>query len=118
MRGMKLVLRYLAILVAIIITIYVVPGISAADWPTVFIAAAAWAAITLVIRPVLALLTLPITILSLGIFYFILNALLFWAMTLFVPGFVVSGFFPALVGSIVLSILAAIIHTAFRAMDH
>ena len=59
----------------------------------------------MVIKPVLKILTLPITIITFGLFSFVLNALLFWLMALVVPGFAVAGFWAALLGALVLSIL-------------
>ena len=112
---MRLLVRYLCTVVAVILTVYLVPGVSApGGWETVFIVALVWSAISLVIKPVLHILTLPITILTFGLFALILNALLFWLMAAIVPGFVVSGFFPALFGAIVLSILNWLIHAAFK----
>lgn len=108
---MKIVLRYLGTVAAILLTVYIVPGVSVTDgWLTVLLAALVWSVITLLIKPVLTILTLPITILTFGIFSLILNALLFWAMSLIVPGFVIAGFWSALLGAIVLSILSWLIH--------
>lgn len=107
---MKTILRVLGTAVAVALTVNVVPGISiSGGWETLIIVAVVWSIIVAVIRPVLRLLTLPITIITLGLFSFILNALLFWAMTLIVPGFYVSGFFAALLGALVLSILTWLI---------
>lgn len=107
---MHIVLKYLGTVAAVALTINIAPGISVAGgWPTIFLVALVWSVIAMVVRPVLSILTLPITIITLGLFSFVLNALLFWAMTLVVPGFVVAGFFPALVGAIVLSILTWLI---------
>ncbi len=107
---MHFLLRYLGTVAAVILTINLVPGIIAETWLSVFLVALVWSAIMLVIKPVLSLLTLPITIITLGIFSLILNALLFWLMAVIVPGFTVDGFFPALLGAIVLSILNWLIH--------
>lgn len=102
---MHIILRYLGTVAAVMLTVYVVPGLSmTAGWQTALLVALVWSVITMVIRPVLSILTLPITILTLGIFSFVLNALLFWAMTLIVPGFSVAGFLPALLGAAILSI--------------
>ncbi len=103
---MKTVLSFLGTAAAVFLTVSLVPGIDVdGGWVTILLIALAWSVITLVIRPVLALLTLPITIITFGIFALILNALLFWAMALIVPGFHVDGFLPALLGAIVLSII-------------
>ena len=106
---MHIILRYLGTVAAVTLTLYIVPGISSAGWETILLAALVWSVITMVIRPVLQILTLPITIVTFGIFSFVLNALLFWAMTLIVPGFTVAGFWPALLGAVVLSLLSWLI---------
>lgn len=103
---MHIVLKYLGTVAAVVLTVNLVPGISAAGgWPTIFLLSLVWSVIVMVIKPVLSLLTLPITILTLGLFSFVLNAFLFWAMALVVPGFQVAGFIPAFLGALVLSIL-------------
>lgn len=112
---MKTIIRYLGTVAAVVLTVYLVPGVTVTGgWETVLLVALVWSVITLVIRPVLTLLTLPITILTFGLFSLILNAILFWIMASIVPGFAVSGFFAALLGVIVLSILNALIHKAFE----
>lgn len=103
---MHTLLRFLGMVAAVLLTVYMVPGVTiSGGWTTTLLVALVWSVITLVIRPVLQLLALPLTILTLGIFSLILNALLFWAMTLIVPGFIVSGFWAAFFGVIVLSVL-------------
>jgi putative membrane protein len=117
---MHTLFKYLGTVAAVILTIRLVPGItvagfsgvqsSASGWLSVFLIALVWSVIAIVIRPVLSILTLPITIVTFGLFSFVLNAFLFWAMTLIVPGFSIVGFFPALLGALVLSILSWFIH--------
>jgi putative membrane protein len=108
---MKWILRFLGTVAAVYLTVELLPGIhTVGGWSTVFLIALVWSVITLIIRPVLQLLTLPITIITIGLFSFVLNALLFWAMTLIVPGFVVDGFWWALIGAVVLSIISWFIH--------
>jgi putative membrane protein len=108
---MHTVLRYLGTVAAVYLTVTLVPGVSVSGgWITILLVALVWSVITMVIRPVLKILTLPINILTVGLFSFVLNALLFWAMTLVVPGFIVAGFVPALLGALVLSILSWLIH--------
>lgn len=107
---MHTILRYLGTVAAVILTVNIVPGVSmSGGWETTLLVALVWSVMTIVIRPVLKLLTLPITIVTLGLFSFLLNALLFWAMTLIVSGFTVAGFWPAIFGALVLSILTALI---------
>ncbi|MBI2030655.1 phage holin family protein [Candidatus Kaiserbacteria bacterium] len=107
---MKTLLKYLGTVAAVVLTLHLVPGLSSADWTTTFLVALVWSVIVTVIKPVLGLLTLPITIITFGLFSLVLNALLFWAMTFIVPGFIVAGFWPALFGAVVLSILSWLIH--------
>lgn len=108
---MHTVLRYLGTVAAVLLTVYIVPGISVTEgWVTVLLVALVWSVITMVIKPVLAILTLPITLITFGLFSFVLNALLFWAMTYVVPGFSVAGFWAALLGALVLSVLSWLIH--------
>jgi len=101
---MRMVLRYLGTVAAVLLTVYTVQGLRSAGWETTLLIALVWSVIALVIKPVLKILTLPITILTFGIFSFILNALLFWSMEFIVPGFSIAGFWAAFFGAIVLSL--------------
>lgn len=105
---MKLLVRLLITSFALVLATYIVPGI-AVDGPyTAFIAALVLGILNAVIRPVLVLLTLPVTILTLGLFIFVINASLFLFVASFVDGFSVDGFLPALLGSILVSIISGI----------
>jgi len=107
---METLLKYLGTVAAVIITMHIVPGLAAVGgWTTTLLVALVWSVIVTVIKPVLQLLTLPITIITFGLFSLVLNALLFWAMTFIVPGFIVAGFWPALFGALVLSLLSWLI---------
>jgi putative membrane protein len=107
---LKVILRYLGTVAAVLLTVYIVPGIYDSGLVATLLAALVWSVITMVIRPVLRILTLPITIVTFGLFSFVLNAILFWGMTLIVPGFAVAGFWAALLGALVLSLLNWLIH--------
>lgn len=110
---MHTILRLLGTAAAVMLTVYLVPGLAiASGWQTALLVALVWSAITVVIRPVLQILTLPITVLTFGLFAFVLNALLFWLMSFVVPGFSVAGFWPALFGAVVLSLLTWFINKA------
>ncbi|MEK7106972.1 MAG: phage holin family protein, partial [Patescibacteria group bacterium] len=113
--------KYLGTVVAVALTVNLVPGVTVTggpsagpattgEWTTILLVAVVWSVITLVVRPVLSLLTLPITIITFGLFSFVLNAFLFYAMSWLVPGFEVAGFLSALLGAVVLSILSWMIH--------
>lgn len=104
---MHTILKFLGTVAAIMLTVYLVPGILVTGgWTSILLAALVWSVITMIIRPVLTILTLPITLITFGLFSFVLNALLFWAMAALVPGFDVTGFWSALLGALVLSILS------------
>ena len=107
-----MILQVVATAGALLIIAHYIPGIGIADFTTAVIVALLWGLIGLTVKPVLKLLTVPITILTLGLFSFVLNALLFWVLSLFVPGFTVAGFIPALEGSVILSLVSGIIHAA------
>jgi|SRR3989338_4755165 len=111
---MHSILQYLGTVAAVALTVNLVPGISyAGGWITILLIAVVWSVIVIVIRPVLRILTLPITIITFGLFSLVLNALLFYAMAWIVPGFVVAGFWSAFLGAVVLSILTWLIHQLF-----
>lgn len=108
---MKTILHVVATAGALLLIATYIPGISIASFTTAIIVALLWGLIGLTVRPILGLLTLPINILTLGLFSFVLNAFLFWMLALVVPGFSVAGFIPALEGSVILSLVSALLHT-------
>lgn len=83
----------------------VVPGVGIADVPTLLVVSVVWGVLAMLVRPVLVLLTLPINVLTLGLFTFVINALLLLLMSSIVPGFAVAGFMTALIASVVLAII-------------
>jgi putative membrane protein len=109
----KLVLRVLATAAALLLIANNIPGLAISSFATALLVALLWGIVSLTIRPVLGILTLPINILTLGLFSFVLNAVLFWMLSFFVPGFVVSGFIPALEGSAILSVVVWVLHSIF-----
>lgn len=107
---MHTLLRFAGTVGAVIVTVNLVPGISlAGGWVTILLVALVWSVVVGVVRPVLHVLTLPITLLTFGLFSLILNAFLFYAVTWVVPGFEVAGFFPALLGALALSVFGWLI---------
>jgi len=107
---MHIVLKYLGTVAAVYLTVNLVPGITVSGgWTTILFVALVWSVIVMVIRPVLHVLTLPITLITFGLFSFVLNAFLFYAMQWVVPGFSVAGFWAALLGALVLSLLSWLI---------
>ena len=114
---MRFVLQWILTGVAVSIAVVLVPGISVVgtQWVAVFLTALVLSLIDMSIKPVLQLLSLPVTILTLGVFALILNALLLelasWlTVTLCGSGIVIHGFWWALLGSVIISIALAIIN--------
>lgn len=89
-------------------------GIAVDNLYSALVVAVIWGLIMLLVRPVLLLLTLPINIITMGLFSFILNALLFWFISTFIEGFSVQGFVPALLGSVILSCVYWVLHAAYK----
>jgi len=85
---------------------YVIPGVQVASLGTALLVALVLGLINTLLRPLLILLTLPVTLLTLGLFIFVLNALLFQLAAGLVEGFVVAGFWPALFGSLAYSLIS------------
>ena len=103
---MKLLLVWLINAVALMAVAYLLPGIAVSDFVTALVAALVLGLVNAVIRPILILLTLPTTLLTLGLFIFLINGLLFWFVGSFIAGFVVSGFWWGVGGAIAYSIVS------------
>ena len=98
---------------ALVLVAEFIPGITVDSAFTALIAALILGIVNAIIRPILVILTFPITILTLGLFIFVINALLFWFVASFIDGFTVTGFFPALVGSVIVSLLSTFVNKHF-----
>jgi len=94
---------------AVYISAHVLPGVSVDTFFTAIIVSVILSIVNTFLKPVLFLLTLPATLLTLGLFAFALNALMVYLVTLFVPGFQVSGFWSALFFSVVLSLVSSVL---------
>ena len=103
---MILILKWLALSLAIMFVGWVVPGITISSFLTALIASVAIALVNLVIKPVLVFFTLPINILTLGLFILVINALLFMFVAYLIPGVEVDGFWSAFLGALLLSIIS------------
>ena len=100
-----IIIRWLIITLAILLSSIIIPGIRVDSLPTVIIAAGLLGLINISIKPVLIILTLPLTIITLGLFSFIINAFLLKLVAYFVTGFEVDGFLAALLGALVISLV-------------
>jgi putative membrane protein len=103
---MKLILRWLISALAVFLVPYVVPGVSIHDFWTAIIVALVIGLINAIIRPVLLILSLPVNILTLGLFTLVINAILFWFASTIVKGFDVVGFKAAFLGALVYWLIA------------
>ncbi len=106
--SMKIVFKILIGALALLGVAYLVPGVEVATFYAALIASLVLGVLNLIVRPILFVLTLPITIVTLGLFIFVLNAILFWFAASFLDGFTVSGFIPALFGSLLVSLATTI----------
>jgi putative membrane protein len=102
----KLLVVWLVNALALIALPYVVPSIQVDGFVTALVAALVLGLVNTLIRPVLVLLTLPATVLTLGLFIFVINGLLFWMVASFVSGFRVGGFWSAVLGAIVYALIS------------
>ena len=103
---MRLLLHWLVNALALLALPYVFTTIKVDSFTTALIAALVLGLINTLIRPLLVLLTLPVTILTLGLFIFVINGLLFWLVGSFIQGFVVAGFWWGVLGAIVYSLIS------------
>lgn len=92
-------------------------GISVSSFYIALVVAVIWGLMNLTVGPLLKLLTLPINIITLGLFSFVINALLFWFIATFVEGFHVAGFIPALLGSVILSAVSFVVRHVLSPRD-
>lgn len=106
---MRLLLSWLLNAVALLAVAYFLPGIHLSGFGSALIAALLLGLVNTLIRPVLVLLTLPVTVLTLGLFFLVLNGLLFWAVGSILAGFQVDGFWTAMMGALLYGIVGWIL---------
>ena len=106
---MELILVWILNAVALLIVAYLLPGITVASFGSALIAALVLGLLNTLVKPLLILLTLPITIVTLGLFLLVLNALVFWFAGSVLKGFQVDGFWWALAGAIIYSLVAGLL---------
>ena len=102
---MKFILKWLCSALALLAVAYLYSGVVVTSFTGALIAAAVLGVLNTIIRPLLVLLTLPVTVVTLGLFMFVINALMFWAAASLVSGLNVNGFWAALIGSVIYSLL-------------
>jgi putative membrane protein len=102
----RFVLAWLVNTLALIAVAYLMPSITVSSFAAALIAALVLGLVNAIVRPVLVLLTLPVTILTLGLFIFVLNGLLFWMVASWLEGFHVAGFWSGVLGAILFSLVS------------
>lgn len=99
---------------ALLVVAYLFPGVTVEGIYPAVIAAVVLALLNTILKPILVVLTLPITIVTLGLFMFVINAGIFLFAASFIEGFAVEGFISAIIGSLAVSVLNAIGHTIIK----
>jgi len=107
---MGILVNWIVTTIAIIVAAYLLSGVTVRNVGAALIAAVVLGLINAILRPILVILTLPLTIVTLGLFLFVLNALLVLLASAIVPGFEVRNFWWALLFSLLFSIISAVIH--------
>jgi putative membrane protein len=107
-------LRWFTNALLVILVTYVVPGISVESFWTALLVALILGVLNAIVRPILVILTLPITLLTLGLFTFVINGALFWLVSTVVKGFNVDGFWAAFLGAAVLWVFSFMTNAVFK----
>lgn len=112
---MKLFVRWLLLAAALLLVAQLYPGVAVRSFGSAMLAALVLGLFNTLVRPLLVLLTLPVTLLTLGLFLFVINALMFWAAaSVLGEGFRVAGFGAALIGSLIYSLCGMVIDVAME----
>jgi putative membrane protein len=107
---MRLLLRLIVMTIAVVITSYVLPGVELDGFWTALIVAIVLSVLNVFLKPILVVLTIPVTILTFGLFLLVINALLILLASRLIPGFQVHGFWWALAFSVILTLINSIFH--------
>jgi putative membrane protein len=109
---MKILAKWLLNAVALLAVAHLFSGVEVQSFGSALIAAFVIGLFNVVLRPVLVVLTLPVTVVTLGLFLFVINALMFWSAAGILEGFHVQGFGAALIGSLIYTVLGMVINSA------
>jgi putative membrane protein len=112
----KLLVKWLLSAAALLFVAFVYSGVEVKTFTAALIAAFVIGLLNAVVRPILVILTLPVTIVTLGLFLFVVNALMFWAAAGVMDGFHVRNFAAALIGSVIYSLLGIVIESALESL--
>jgi putative membrane protein len=109
---LRLLLKWLLSAAALLFVAYVYSGVQVKTFTAALVAALVVGLLNAVVRPILVVLTLPVTLVTLGLFLFVINALMFWSAAGLLEGFYVNGFAAALIGSLLYSLIGLVIDSA------
>ena len=112
--AMKIIVRWLLLAAALLLVAYLYPGVTIKSFGSAMLAAFVLGLFNTLLRPILVLLTLPVTLITLGLFLFVINALMFYFAASVLDGFHVSGFGAALIGSLLYSLCGMVIDVAME----
>jgi putative membrane protein len=115
---MNFLIRLLVTALAAMLTAYLLPGVTIRDFISALVLALVLAILNLLVKPVLILLTLPVTIITLGLFLLVINAIIILLASKLVKGFTVDGFFWALIFSVVLTVISGIMNSIAGGENH
>lgn len=107
---MRLLIKLIINIIALLVVAYLVPGFELTNFTSAFVAAVVIGLVNIFVKPVLHLIALPISILTLGIAAFLINVALLYLVSYVVPGFIIQNFLTAIVSSIVLSLVSWFLH--------
>ena len=111
---MKIIARWLLLAAALLLVAHLYPGVSVDSFGSALIAALVLGLLNTMLRPILVMLTLPVTLITLGLFLFVINALMFYFAASMLGGFHVAGFKAALIGSLIYSLCGMVIDVALE----
>jgi len=113
---MKTLIRWFLLAAALLLVAHLYPGVTVTSFGSAMLAALVLGLLNALLRPILVLLTLPVTVLTLGLFLFVINALMFYFAAQLLSGLAVAGFFAALIGSLIYSLCGVVIDAALEAV--
>jgi len=113
---LKLLAKWLLSAAALLLVAYIYSGVEVRTFGAAMFAALVIGLLNAIVRPILVVLTLPVTVVTLGLFLFVINALMFWAAASVLDGFHVQGFVAALIGSLIYTVLGVVIESALESL--
>lgn len=111
---MKLLLKWILSAIALLAVAHLYSGVSVSSFTSAMLAAFVIGLLNVFVRPILVVLTLPVTLVTVGLFLFVINAFMFWAAAYVLDGFNVTGFVAALLGSLIYSVMGVVIDSALE----